>query len=185
MNSNFERVRRDLPAQDLESFVALCLNRADTCAAPYSALVAAPQIESALTALDIMARAGRETAEAIEALYRTDSGSGAELFARALGKLLEAPGRVPTLISTNFPDRWDWFEINIARERGGAFDSTFTGTFGCGLTRDTYHFAEDAFGPGSSVSFSIDYLTDYGLEFALWLLPSEIDALRMRELKTD
>lgn len=181
MSAAFERKLQALSESDLASFRALCLHRADAMAAPYSALLAAPDIAFALTAHPLVHQTCDETVSAIEEIYRTEGGSGAEYFARALGRVLEGPGRIPGLISIGFHERWDCFELNIARERGGALDSTYTGSYGCGLTMDTYHTVSDAFGPHSSITFSVDYLTEEGVEFAHWLLPVEIEALRARE----
>lgn len=181
MTATFERRKRSLSTDDLASFKALCLLRAESLTAPYSALVSAPQIQNALTAQALVQRAYQEAAHDIESLYETKSGSGAELFARVLGEVLQAPGRVPTLISTDVFEYLDWFEVNVAKELGGALDSTFTGTFSCGLTQDTYHSIDNAFGDGRSVSFSVDYLTEEGVEFAHWLLGAEIEEMRARE----
>ena len=128
-------------------------------------------------------RARENSAQAVRDAYATDTGSGAKIFAYALGSVCEAPGCIPTLISVDGPEgnEFDWFECNIMHERGGAINSTFSVFYGCGLTSDTYHSFDDPFGKGSRVRFSADCLTDEGIEFAKWLFPDRIEALRRRE----
>ena len=183
MSERFERYRRNFTDADLETFETLCFHHARTVVAPYSRLLNAPRIRDHAVAQALVERAYEDSAPVIDNVYAAGTGSGAAVFAYALGTLCEGPGRIPTLISVNGPDghEFDWFECNIMRERGGAIDSTFSVFHGCGLTDDTYYFFEDPFGKGSRVSFSTDHLTDDGVEFAKWLYADRIEALRRRE----
>jgi hypothetical protein len=182
LSERFESYRRGFTVADLETFEALCFLQADTVAAPYSRLLKAPTMHDSLVARALVERAHENSAQAIHNAYATDTGSGAKIFAYALGSVCEAPGCIPTLINADGPEgnEFDWFECNIMHERGGAINSTFSVFYGCGLTNDTFHFFEDPFGKGSRVHFSADYLTEEGVEFAKWLFTDRIEALRCR-----
>ena len=183
MSERFELYRRSFTDADIETFEALCFHHARTVVAPYSRLLNAPSIRDHAVARALVERAYENAAPVIHNVYASGTGSGAAVFAYALGTLCEGPGCIPTLISVNGPDghEFDWFECNIMRERGGAIDSTFSVFHGCGLTDDKYHSFEDPFGKGSKVRFSTDHLTDEGVEFAKWLFTDRIEALRCRE----
>lgn len=181
MSQVFERQRRAFSATDLVSFEALCFHRSDEVAAPYSIFLRAPRMNDRPVVQELVERASGNSAEAIRRAYASDTGSGSEVFAHALAKLCEGPGCIPGLISVTGPDvSFDLFECNIMHERGGPLNSSFTVPYSCGLTWNSFHFFEDPFGAGSAVGFSTDHLTDAGIEFAEWLFPERIEAMRRR-----
>jgi hypothetical protein len=138
-------------------------------------------VEKAVTA-PLVQQAWENSKDAIARAYETETESGAEIFAYAVGRLLEMPGSVPGLISVMGPDaKFDLFECNIQQELGGPFDTTFTHSYAYGLTWDWYHFIEDPIGPESSIALSGDHLTEHGLAFALWLWPERIEVMRKKE----
>jgi hypothetical protein len=182
LTQTFERYHRSFTQTDLRSFEALCFHRAEEVVTPYSMLLRSPAIGNTLVAQVLVEHAYENSEEAIRNAYVTDGVSGARIFAYALARLCEGPGCIPGLISAHGPDgKLDLFECNIMQERGGAINSTFTVPYSCGLTWDSYHFFEDPLGKGSRVSFSNDHLTETGVEFAKWLFPERIEALRRRE----
>jgi hypothetical protein len=178
MNRDFERYKRELSTDDLKSFEALCFHRADEVAEPYTALMNAPKMAEKLVTAPLVKRAWENSEAEIQRAYETDTGSGAKIFAYAVARLVEGPGCVPSLISANNPEKLDLFECNIQQELGGPLDTTFSGLFGSGLTWDSFHFFQDAFGEGTSINVDSDHLTKLGLEFAQWLWPERIEALR-------
>jgi len=182
LSRKFERYHGSFAEADNSAFEALCFHRAEEVATPYSRLLKAPEIKDGVIARLLVERAYEVSAEAIRTAYATATDSGARIFAYALANLCEGPGCIPGLISVCGPDgEFDLFECNIMQKRGGAINSSFTAPYSCGLTWDSYHFVENPFGEGSSVGFSNDHLTETGVEFAKWLFPERIEALRRSE----
>lgn len=181
MNFEFERYKGYLVGDEMKSFEALCFHRAEELSDAYSILLSAPKMNDPDHVKGIVAEASKVVSEAIIAAYKAEDGSGAEAFAYALGRLCEGPGCIPQLVSMMGPDeRFDIYECNIAQERGGPLDSTFTEPYSCGLVWNSYHFIEDVIEKGSSVGLSLDHLTESGVEFAEWLFPDHVRAMRTR-----
>jgi len=181
LSEKFERYRGLLSGADRESFEALCFHRSEEVVAPYARFLGAPGMHDRVIVQELVRHACENSAEAVRRAYATDTGSGAEIVAYALASLCEAPGCIPGLISVAGPDgRFDLFECNIAQERGGPINSSFTVPYSCGLTWDSFHFFEDPFGEGSAVGFSTDHLTDSGVAFAQWLFGERMQEIRGR-----
>ncbi len=197
MASDLMRWSKKWTAEDHASFEALCFHRVNEVDNPYTRLMRAPEIGQQATAAEIARRAYESTKAEIDRVWvNWDAGkpdhvdpatgkevfvSGGQIFAYAVAKLCDSPGRVATLVSTNSPEHLDLAECNTAHERGGPLDSTFSGPFASGAVWDTYWFFENAFGPNCSVAFTTMHLTDAGVAFCLECWPERIEALRARE----
>ena len=111
MSERFELYRRNFTDADLETFEALCFHHARTVVAPYLRLLNAPRIRDQAVAQALVESAYEDSAPVIDNVYAAGTGSGALVFAYALGTLCEGPGRIPTLISVKGPDpegKFDW-----------------------------------------------------------------------------
>lgn len=181
MSKTFERYKSCLVGDDQKSFEALCFHRADELPNAYDLLLAAPKMNDKDHVAALIAAASERSREAVMASYQSGDQSGGEPFAYTLAGLCEGPGCIPQLISVIGPDeKFDLFECNIAKERGGPLDSTFTEPYACGLVWNSFHFIEDVIGKGSSVSLSLDHLTELGVEYAEWLFADRISVMRAR-----
>lgn len=181
MSTTFERYKRCLVGDDQNSFEALCFHRADERPDAYAVLLSAPRMNDRDHVASLVALASMQSKQAVDAAYKTEDQSGAEPFAYTLASLCEGPGCIPQLISVMGPDlKFDLFDCNIAQERGGPLDSTFTEPYACGLVWNSFHFFEDVIGKGSSVSLSLDHLTELGVEYAEWLFADRISVMRAR-----
>ena len=182
MSKDFERYKSSLVGDELTSFEALCFHEADDLAAPYTFFIASPRMNEMSFVANLISHAAKNAQEAIGAAYRTEGQSGAEVFAYTVGHLFEGPGCIPQLISViGADDHFDLFECNIATERGGPIDSTFSEPHACGLVWNSFHFIEDVVGKGSSIGISLDHLTARGVEFAEWMFEARVTAMRKRE----
>lgn len=179
MSKTFERYKSCLAGDDLRSFEALCFHRADELPDAYAILLSAPKMNDKDHVAFLVASASELSKEAVRAAYQAKDQTGGEPFAYTLASLCEGPGCIPQLISVIGPDdHFDLFECNIAQERGGALDSTFTEPYALGLVWNSYHFVEDVIGRGSSVGLSLDHLTELGVEFAQWMFADRIETMR-------
>ena len=196
MPSDVMRWAQTWSAEDHASFEALCFHRVEETAEPYSELMRAPRVNDKAWAEEIVKRVYEANKAEIEAanaefeagkpfgidpetgeeIYR----AGGEVFAQALGKACDGPGRVSSLISTLGPGL-QLYECNTMHERGGLLNSYYSGPFSSGAVWDSFWFFEDAYGAESSVSFTTYHLTKNGLAYCLERWPDRVEELRERE----
>jgi len=196
MPSKIMRWAEKWSAEDHASFEALCFHRANETAAPYSELLRAPRVHESGWAAEIAKRAYEAAKDELAQIaadneaarpYDTDPETGeglyrsaAGIYAIALAKLCDGPGRVASLVSTIGPGL-DIFECNTMHERGGPLNSYYSGPFSSGAVWDSFHFIEGAYGEDTSVSFTTYHLTEAGLEYCLERWPERVEEMRKRE----
>lgn len=196
MPSDIMRWSKEWSAEDRASFEALCFHRVDETNAPYTALLRAHTIEGQEVAAQIVQQAYEAAKDEIariaadfaaerpheidpvtgEGLYRSAAG----VYATAIAKLCDSPGRVASLVSTLGPG-FDVYECNTMHERGGPLNSHYTGPFSSGAVWDSFHFFKDAYGEDTSVSFTTYHITKAGLGYCLERYPERVEALRQAE----
>jgi hypothetical protein len=196
MPSDIMRWSEKWSAEDHASFEALCFHRVEDTNAPYTELIRAHRIEERDVAAELVNRAYEATKHEIaqiaadyeakrpheidpetgEGLYR----SAASVYALAIAKLCDGPGRVSSLVSTLGPGL-DIFECNTMHARGGPLNSYYSGPFGSGAVWDSFWFFEDAYGEDTSVSFTTYHLTKAGVAYCLERWPDRVRELRKAE----
>jgi hypothetical protein len=193
MPSDIMRWSKEWSAEDHASFEALCFHRVEETAKPYTELLRAPKVNDHDWAEETVKRAYAAVsveiaqAEADFAAgkpYKIDAETGeeifrssAEIFALAISKLCDGPGRVASLVSTMGPGL-QLFECNTMHERGGPLNSYYTGPFSSGAVWDSFHFFKDGYGDDTSVSFTTYHLTKPGLDYCLERWPEQVERLK-------
>ncbi|MBX3518782.1 MAG: hypothetical protein KF835_02075 [Xanthobacteraceae bacterium] len=196
MTEDIKRYAERWSAEDHASFEALCFHRVDEMDEPYSELMRAHTIETREVAAEIVKRAYAATKTEIEKAeadfaagkpYKIDEETGeeffrssAEIFALAIAKLGDRPGRVASLVTASGPGL-QLFECNTMHERGGPLNSYYTGPFSSGAVWDSFWFFENPYGEDSSLSFTTYHITKPGLGYCLWRWPERVAALQRAE----
>jgi hypothetical protein len=196
MPGDIMRWSKEWSAEDHASFEALCFHRVEETNEPYTELLRAPRANDQDYAAEIVKRAYEATKDEIaqiaadfaaerpheidpktgQGLYR----SAASVYALAIAKLCDCPGRVASLVSTLGPGL-DIYECNTMHDRGGPLNSYYTGPFSSGAVWDSFHFFEDAYGEDTSVSFTTYHITKPGLDYCLERYPERVEKLRKAE----
>lgn len=167
--------------QDLDYFEALCFLKADKIARPYSALMRAPAMNHRETCEALVQRALGLAGAEVEAARGKDPERAAEILARTIAALCEAPGSIPRGIEVDGPDFSDGAAINIGHERGAPLSSYYTTAHSYVYVINSSHVFEGVLGPHSGIKIANDHLTEMGIEFAKRLWPERIEEMRKRE----
>jgi hypothetical protein len=183
LRSQFNEHIAEFTKKDLEYFEALCFLRADKIARPYSALMRAPAMNSKDACVALTEHALGLVAKELEAASRTDPQSGGNILAYTIAALCEAPGCIPRAIEITGPDASYDVDIHIGHERGPPLSWHYTKAHSYLYVFNSFNFIDDPLGPGSSIQFANDHLTEMGIEFAKRLWPERIEEMRQREEK--
>jgi hypothetical protein len=167
--------------KDLDYFEALCFLRADKIARPYSALMRAPAMNSKEACVALTEHALRLVADEVDIASRTDPRSAGNILAYTIAALCEAPGCIPRHIEITGPDASYDVGIHIGYERGPPLSWHYTKAHSYLYVFNSFNFIDDPLGPGSSIRFANDHLTEMGIAFATRLWPERIEKLRKAE----
>lgn len=167
--------------QDLDYFEALCFLRADETARPYAALMRAPAMNHRGSCETLVKHALELSRAEAEAAQTADPSRAAEIIARAIASLCEAPGCIPRGIEVDGPGFGDGAGINIGHERGAPLSSYYTAAHSYVYVINSSHLFEGLLGPHTSIKIASDHLTEMGIEFALRLWPERIEEMKRRE----
>jgi hypothetical protein len=181
LHGQFNEHIAEFTKKDLEYFEALCFLRADKIARPYSALMRAPAMNSKEACAALTEHALQLVAKELEAASRTDPRAGGNMLAYTIAALCEAPGCIPRAIEVTGPDASYDVGIHIGHERGPPLSWHYTKAHSYLYVFNSFNFIGDALGPGSSIEFANDHLTEMGIEFAKRLWPERIEEMRERE----
>lgn len=181
LHSQFNEHLAKFSKPDLDYFEALCFLRADKIARPYSALMRAPAMNHRESCEALVKRALELGKAEAEAAREQAPSRAAEILARTIASLCEAPGSIPRGIEVDGPGFGDGADINIGHERGAPLSSYYTTAHSYVYVINSSHLFEGLLGPHTSIKIANDHLTEMGIEFALRLWPERIEEMKRRE----